>query len=165
MYLSGGPNNERQLPKIFVCDSIGHHPDNWHGRGTISIRPGWCSGYLDSQLHADPGTGGCDSTECTLREAITAAAGGDNIDFDASLSDDTIAIATPLTIGKNLNIDGSSLAEMVTISGQQKVKMVIVNSSAQVTFKSLIFTDDPSSPTTYFLSRNRHFQCRGSIHP
>ncbi len=53
----------------------------------------------------------------------------------------------PLTIGKDLNIDGSSLAEAVTISGQQKVDMVIVNSSTQVTFKSLVFTDDRPSPS------------------
>ena len=49
---------------------------------------------------ADPGTGGCDGVECTLREAIAAAnadATADTIDFSAvaSASGD-ISLLTPL---------------------------------------------------------------------
>ena len=32
----------------------------------------------------DPGAGVCDSTECTLREAIDAASSGDSIDFSVT---------------------------------------------------------------------------------
>jgi uncharacterized repeat protein (TIGR01451 family)/CSLREA domain-containing protein len=57
---------------------------------------------------ADPGVGVCDETECTLREAIAAAASGDNIVFASGLQGDiTLANGDQLSIvGKILTIDG-----------------------------------------------------------
>lgn len=62
---------------------------------------------------ADPGTGSCDSTECSLREAITAAntnAGTDTINFNIPGSGvKTIAPISALpTITNAVNIDSGS---------------------------------------------------------
>jgi CSLREA domain-containing protein len=72
----------------------------------------------------DPGgtTVGCDTTECTLREAITAANGNgnntpDNILFASSLSGSTITLASDLpTITDSLSIDGLG-ASALTVDG------------------------------------------------
>jgi len=56
---------------------------------------------------ADPGAGGCDDVECTLREAIAAAASGDRIEFNAGLQGDVQLTAGRLEIiAKSLTIDG-----------------------------------------------------------
>jgi CSLREA domain-containing protein len=60
---------------------------------------------------ADPGTGGCNATECTLREAITAAntnAGADTINF-------AIPGDGPHIISPSVNLP--AIAEAVTIDG------------------------------------------------
>ncbi len=88
--------------------------------------------FLQSRVvHADPATftvtvaadtddGTCDA-DCSLREAIDAANandGVDTIDFDAALSGETIALADSLPdISEAAIIDGTALAERVTISG------------------------------------------------
>lgn len=54
----------------------------------------------------DPGVGVCDDTECTLREAIAAAASGDNVIFEDSLQGDILLAAGQLNIDKSLTIDG-----------------------------------------------------------
>ena len=57
---------------------------------------------------ADPGDGACDDNECTLREAIAAAASGDKILFTAGLQGDIQLTAGQLEIvDKNLTIDGA----------------------------------------------------------
>jgi uncharacterized repeat protein (TIGR01451 family)/CSLREA domain-containing protein len=55
----------------------------------------------------DPGDGVCDDVECTLREAIAAAASGDRIEFNAALQGDVKLTAGRLEINdKSLAIDG-----------------------------------------------------------
>jgi uncharacterized repeat protein (TIGR01451 family)/CSLREA domain-containing protein len=56
---------------------------------------------------ADPGDGSCDDTECTLREAMAAAASGDAIGFESGLQGDIKLTAGQLEISvKSLTIDG-----------------------------------------------------------
>jgi CSLREA domain-containing protein len=66
---------------------------------------------------ADPGNGTCDATECTLREAIDAAASGDTITFDPSLAGGTITLTATLKIDKDLTLDGSNLKTPLALSG------------------------------------------------
>ena len=54
---------------------------------------------------ADPGDGICDDTHCTLREAISAAAFGDQVVFASGLQG-TIALSSRLDILKQVSVDG-----------------------------------------------------------
>ena len=66
---------------------------------------------------ADTNDGSCDTVDCSLREAIAAAAGGDTITFDGSLSGGTITLALgQLSTGlADLTIDASALVNPITI--------------------------------------------------
>ena len=66
---------------------------------------------------ADTNDGVCNAADCSLREAITAAAFSDAVTFDATLSGGTIRLVSALTLSKNVTIDGSMLAIPITISG------------------------------------------------
>ncbi len=65
---------------------------------------------------ADTDDGTCDS-DCSLREAYTAASNGDTITFDPSLSGQTIHLDSTITIEKGITIDGSGLSSNIIISG------------------------------------------------
>nr|MDQ3005945.1 hypothetical protein [Chloroflexota bacterium] len=58
-----------------------------------------------------------DSGSGSLRQAITDAAFGDTITFHGSLAGQTITLTSPISILKNLTIDGSGLSTPVKISG------------------------------------------------
>ena len=66
---------------------------------------------------ADTNDGICNAADCSLREAITAAAFSDAVTLDATLSGGTIRLVSALTLSKNVTIDGSMLAIPITISG------------------------------------------------
>jgi CSLREA domain-containing protein len=85
---------------------------------------------------ADTNDGACDS-DCSLREAIAAAASGDTIVFDASLSGGTITLGTTLTLSKNVTIDGSALAVPITIDGANTYRVFYVNSGVAATLSGL----------------------------
>ena len=73
---------------------------------------------------ADNGTGGCDVTECTLREAIAASSGmgADTIVFDSTLTG-TIVLVNQLYIGFNdLQILGPG-PEKITVSGNNATRV------------------------------------------
>ncbi len=86
--------------------------------------------------------------DCSLRDAIELAAGGDTIDFDSSLSGQTIAltVGSTLTIDKDLTIDASGLASHVTVSGDidsdgdADVTVFTINSGKSVTIENLWIT-------------------------
>ena len=84
----------------------------------------------------DPGDGTCDLTECTLREAVATAAGGDTLAFDEMLDGAEIAMGSVLTISTNLNIDGSSLNSHIRISGDNSVPVFVIDSGAEVNARS-----------------------------
>lgn len=64
----------------------------------------------------DPGTGVCDDTECTLREAITFASSGATITFAAGLTGTITLTSGELYLNKSLNINGPGPTAL-TISG------------------------------------------------
>lgn len=81
-----------------------------------------------------------DSGAGSLRNQIAAATAGDTIDFDASLSGQMITLTSgEIIIDKNLIIDGSALAEMVTISGNNNSRIFQVSGflNGTVTFNNL----------------------------
>jgi CSLREA domain-containing protein len=70
---------------------------------------------------ADPGDGACDDTNCTLREAVAAAAAGDQIVFQAGLQG-TIALTNSfIEIPTDLSLDGGG---RITIDGQNTSRVL-----------------------------------------
>jgi len=84
----------------------------------------------------DPGDGICNVAECTLREAIAGATGGESISFEPSLAGETITLGSTLIIDTDLTIDGSGLAPHVSINGDNAVELFYVD-SATVTLNAL----------------------------
>jgi hypothetical protein len=72
-----------------------------------------------------------DSGAGSLRTAITTSVSGDVIVFNASLSNQTITLASTLQIpvGKNLTIDGSGVTGL-TISGNNAVRIFLLGSTS-----------------------------------
>ena len=88
---------------------------------------------------ADPGDGICNATNCTLREAITAAmvsAGTDTITFSVDgviLLNSTLPSIT--STGGALTIDATG--RNIDINGDEKVRLFAVLSGASLTLKNL----------------------------
>ena len=73
---------------------------------------------------ADPGDGTCDDTECTLREAIEAAASGDNVVFATGIQGEILLTAGQLEIlRKDLSIDGDG---RITVDAQHASRVFMV---------------------------------------
>ncbi len=77
----------------------------------------------------------------SLRQAIAVAAPGDTIVFDASLSGQTIILSTMLSIEKNLTIDGSALPNAITLSGNERIRVMRVAEGAVVMLTKLVIAD------------------------
>ncbi len=90
---------------------------------------------------ADTNDGTCDA-DCSLREAIAAAASGDTITFALpGAAPWTITLALgQLTISTNLTIQGPGAASL-TISGDNAVQVFRVNSGVTATFSGLIIAN------------------------
>jgi CSLREA domain-containing protein len=85
---------------------------------------------------SDPGVGACDDTECTLREAIAAAASGDQVVFASGLQG-AIALATgEMVINKPLSVNGDG---RITIDAQTISRVLNVSNGA-VTLSGLTLT-------------------------
>ena len=96
---------------------------------------------LEVNSTADPGSDLiCDDAECTLREAIEVAAGGDTITFDTDLAGDVITLGAVLNISKDLTIDASGLTPTVSLNGGDTVQLMKVR-SATVDIDHLDFVD------------------------
>ncbi|MBK8617324.1 MAG: InlB B-repeat-containing protein [Anaerolineales bacterium] len=92
-------------------------------------------------------TSNADSDAGSLRQAIADVCANGTITFDNSLSGATINLASTLTLAKNVTIDGSALANQITISGDTApangtgdVRVFYVNSGMTVNLKSLTVT-------------------------
>jgi hypothetical protein len=82
--------------------------------------------------NSDPsGTGACPAT-CSLRQAITAANGGDTIVFAPGLSSPINLAQGELLIGKALTIQGPG-ATKLTISGQNNSRVFNLTAAATIT--------------------------------
>ncbi|MCX6875774.1 MAG: choice-of-anchor D domain-containing protein [Verrucomicrobia bacterium] len=87
-----------------------------------------------------------DSGFGSLRQALANVPAGGSIGFDAALSGQTITLTSgELVIGKNLTIDGSSLAAGVTISGNHTSRVFNIAASSAVTLESLSITGGTGS--------------------
>ena len=86
-----------------------------------------------------------DSGAGSLRKAIADSCEGYTIDFNASLSGSTILLNSPLSLQKNVTIDGSTLASQVSLNGSGSVGVIDVNSGATVTLDSLTITNGHAS--------------------
>jgi CSLREA domain-containing protein len=74
---------------------------------------------------ADPGDATCDDVECSLREAIAAAASGDEIGFAAGLQGDILLTAGQLEIfEKDLTVDG---AGRIAVDAQDNSRVLKVS--------------------------------------
>lgn len=72
---------------------------------------------------ADPGAGGCDVAECTLREAIAASAfGGGIVEFDQALSG-TIVLGSELFINFNGLVINGPGPDRISVSGNDAVRV------------------------------------------
>ena len=108
--------------------------------GTLSVKPTqlvFASTLIVTNTH-DGGAG-------SLRQAIldaNVAAGADTITFDPSLSGATITLGSTLpAINDTLTIDGSALAVPITLSGNNSVRVMLVNPGISLTLDTLTIAD------------------------
>ena len=96
----------------------------------IGLQPGGHLGKLTTwtvNSLADPGDGVCDQSQCTLREAIGAAASGDEISFASDLKG-TIQLASgDLIIQKDLIVNGDG---RITLDAQASGRVLGVGAAA-----------------------------------
>ena len=106
-------------PATYSVASAGNHtlyPWAKDDAGNVSALYG-SPASVDVCLSTATVTSNADSGVGTLRQAISDACDDGTINFHASLSGDTIHLASTLDISKSLTIDGSALAAPITISG------------------------------------------------
>ncbi len=93
----------------------------------------------------DTNDGVCDA-DCSLREAIASADPGATILFDTALSGGVIRLGSVLTLSRNVIIDGATLTDPITISGDTDnngvtdVQAFTVNAGVIATLKHLTIT-------------------------
>ena len=90
-----------------------------------------CSNPSTVTNNADSGTG-------SLRRALTQVCRGGTINFDASLSGATITLASTLTIGQELTLDGSTLTTPITMDGNNAVNVFTIQSGVNAALKGLV---------------------------
>src|SRR5215216_3619863 len=77
---------------------------------------------------ADTNDGICNE-DCSLREAVFAAASGDTIFFASSLAGQIIPLTSQINLDKNLTMDGSGLNPGVAISGNLTSRIFYISSN------------------------------------
>jgi CSLREA domain-containing protein len=105
-------------------------------RGDLSTLSQVASGPVVNSL-ADPGTGTCDETECTLREAIAFASASSTITF--SVSGTITLVSGELLLGKNLTISGPGRSSL-TVSGNDERRVFNITTGAEVAISGLTVT-------------------------
>jgi hypothetical protein len=73
----------------------------------------------------------------SLRNALDYAAAGETITFAPGLSNGVILLASTLTLSRNVTVDGSALAAQISISGNNAVRVLVINSDVTATLDSL----------------------------
>ena len=76
----------------------------------------------------------------SLRNALVDVPSGGTITFAPGLSGGTITLASTLTIAKNLTIDGSALSKPITLSGNNAVRVIYINTGVTAALKGLVIT-------------------------
>ena len=87
-----------------------------------------------------------------MRATITAAASGDEIQFDPSLNGQTILVATQLSVTKTLSIEGPG-ADLLAISGGNTTRIFFA--TAPVTLSGLTLKNGLGDGGALFVSRAR----------
>jgi CSLREA domain-containing protein len=123
---------------LAVTDSLGL-PDPTPDEVVVTVLPDQV--LLPVNSLNDPGDGTCDSSECTLREAVTVAAGGDTITFDPALAGGTITLGSQITLDKDLTIDGSGLSSHVQVSGGGSVRVFAILEGLTIAISHLDIRD------------------------
>jgi hypothetical protein len=82
---------------------------------------------------ADSGGTCVGAAQCTLRTALSVAAAGDTIKLGVT---GTIALASQLTVTKNVTIEGPTTGSL-DVSGQNTVRVFVVNSGVQASFTGI----------------------------
>ena len=103
---------------------------------------GLCASTLTVTKIEDTNDGACDA-DCSLREAVTAAASGDTVVFSSLFnSPQTITLTLgQIAIDKNLTITGTG-QNLVTISGNNAGRIFFVNvSGVTLNVSSMTFRD------------------------
>jgi CSLREA domain-containing protein len=90
---------------------------------------------------ADTNDGVCDS-DCSLREAISAATSGDTVLFDSGLTGQIITVSSVLTMDKDLTIDGGT--NHITVSGGNNVEVMHIEISQTVNLQNLTIANGKS---------------------
>jgi uncharacterized repeat protein (TIGR01451 family)/CSLREA domain-containing protein len=90
---------------------------------------------------ADPGDGTCDDTECTLREAIAAAAWGDRIVFRPGLQGSILLTAGELEITRSLAIEGAGIKLDAQQASRVMRMFALDPTEPVVTLSGLTFTN------------------------
>lgn len=103
----------------------------------------------NSQTHIVTTT--ADSGPGSLRQLMADAAPGDIIRFNSLLSGQIITLSNQLWLTKTLTIDGSTLAQPITLSGNSQVRVMAIASEANVTITHLVIANgrvvEPVYPT------------------
>ena len=73
----------------------------------------------------------------SLRNALDYSAAGETITFAPGLSNGVILLASTLTLSRNVTVDGSALAAQISISGNNAVRVLVINSDVTATLDSL----------------------------
>lgn len=131
---SGADNNvlffsDGSMSGAFAFKYVMQNSQNNTGSAQAAV----ATSFFEVNSLSDAGTGGCGSFECTLREAITAAANdgeASNIAFVRDLTG-TIVTNSTLTIDSiDLSINGPG-ANNITISGNNSHRVLLVTSGSE----------------------------------
>ena len=80
----------------------------------------------------------------SLGEALVDLCNGGTITFAETMTGQNIPLEDPLTLAKNLRLDGSAPGVAVTISGHDEVRVIMVNAGVAATLHRLIIADGRS---------------------
>jgi len=92
----------------------------------------------------DPGDGACNTSQCTLREAVASVESGGAIKFDLSLAGEMITVTTPISVEKYMTIDGTGLNPHIQVSGGDGVRVFAVIGGVTASFVHLDIIDGSS---------------------
>lgn len=114
---------------------------------TGSIAGGWSLTFTVPAVFTvnstnDPGDGTCNASECTLREAVAAAATGDLVKFSALFdSAQTITLAAgEIPVNKNVTVQGPG-ADKLTLSGNHASRLFRVSLTGSLSLSGLALRD------------------------
>ena len=82
-----------------------------------------------------------DSGPGSLRQAIADTAPGDTITFAAALSGQTIILSETLVIAQDIALDGATLPAPVTLSGNNQVRVMVIDAGVTAWLTDLIIAD------------------------